>query len=156
MIVVAIIGVLAAVAIPAFVRYMRRSKTTEANVSLGNLTKGAAAYYQSEHTTRTGGILSNRFPTTIPRTPNAIPGAKQALTEDWGNFSALNFAMGDPHYFSYAFTAAGTETDSSYTAGAYGDLDGDGTYSTFERTATVNADEEVVGGAALYSVDAIE
>ena len=45
MIVVAIIGILAAVAIPAFVGYVRRSKTSEAGSNLRNMFQGAASYY---------------------------------------------------------------------------------------------------------------
>src|SRR5512138_2595488 len=39
MIVVAIIGILAAVAIPAFLEYMKRSKTTEASLNLNKIGK---------------------------------------------------------------------------------------------------------------------
>ena len=41
MIVVAIIGILAAVAIPAFLEYMKRSKTTEASLNLNKIGKAA-------------------------------------------------------------------------------------------------------------------
>ncbi|MEZ4468229.1 MAG: prepilin-type N-terminal cleavage/methylation domain-containing protein, partial [bacterium] len=42
MIVVAIIGILAAVAIPAFMRYIRNSKTSEATINLRKIFDGAA------------------------------------------------------------------------------------------------------------------
>src|SRR5450755_3527982 len=41
MIVVAIIGILAAVAIPAFLEYMKRGKTTEASLNLNKIGKAA-------------------------------------------------------------------------------------------------------------------
>lgn len=46
---VAIIGILAAVAIPAFVRYIRRSKTAEVHESLEKIFKGVRAYSAAEH-----------------------------------------------------------------------------------------------------------
>src|SRR5690606_2069197 len=49
MIVVAIIGILAAIAIPAFIGYVRRSKTSEAASNLKNLFTAAAGYYNQEN-----------------------------------------------------------------------------------------------------------
>lgn len=49
MIVVAIIGILAAVAIPGFSRYMRESKKSEAAGLLRAVSDGAIAYYSTEH-----------------------------------------------------------------------------------------------------------
>ena len=49
MIVVAIIGILAAVAIPAFVKYIRRSKTTEASMNIRKMYDSTVAYHQAEH-----------------------------------------------------------------------------------------------------------
>ena len=43
MIVVAIIGILAAVAIPAFLDYMKKSKRSEAELNLNSSEKGAGA-----------------------------------------------------------------------------------------------------------------
>jgi len=49
MIVVAILGILAAIAIPALTKYMRRSKTAEARVQIAKLFDSASAYFSEEH-----------------------------------------------------------------------------------------------------------
>ena len=63
MIVVAIIGVLAAVAIPAFMKYIRKSKTTEAVENVKKVYEGARSYFMEESNTR-GGItpIPKQFP----------------------------------------------------------------------------------------------
>ena len=48
MIVVAIIGILAAVAIPAFIKYIRKSKTVEATEGLDKINIGAKSYFQAD------------------------------------------------------------------------------------------------------------
>ena len=64
MIVVAIIGILAAIAIPAFIKYVKQSKTSEAGMNLKTLADGAAAYYQADHYTTTGvPVAEKQFPT---------------------------------------------------------------------------------------------
>src|SRR5437870_12399433 len=45
MIVVAIIGILAAVAIPAFLEYMNSGKGSEGDISINHMEKNAKAYY---------------------------------------------------------------------------------------------------------------
>ncbi len=62
MIVVAIIGILAAVAIPAFSRYVKKSRTTEAVGHLNKEWAGSLTYYETDHMS-TGGIpLPKQFP----------------------------------------------------------------------------------------------
>ena len=50
MIVVAIIGILAAVAIPAFMKYIKKSKTTEAREHVKKIYDGARAYWMDPNT----------------------------------------------------------------------------------------------------------
>jgi len=52
MIVVAILGILAAIAIPALTKYMRRSKTSEARVQLAKMFDAASAFFNEEHVDR--------------------------------------------------------------------------------------------------------
>jgi type IV pilus assembly protein PilA len=66
MIVVAILGILAAIAIPALTKYMRRSKTSEARVNLAKLFDASSAYFNEEHVDRgavvtigAGGTITN-------------------------------------------------------------------------------------------------
>jgi type IV pilus assembly protein PilA len=52
MIVVAILGILAAIAVPALTKYMRRTKTAEARVNLAKMFDGAVAFFSTEHVDR--------------------------------------------------------------------------------------------------------
>src|SRR5213596_1000226 len=54
MIVVAIIGILASVAIPAFMDYMKRSKKTEASLQLNKIGKNAKRTYSEASSYVTG------------------------------------------------------------------------------------------------------
>ncbi len=65
MIVVAIIGILAAIAVPSFIEYTKTSKTTEAILHLQAIGKGASLYYQADHYGADG------FPTTVSQFPHA-------------------------------------------------------------------------------------
>ncbi|MBN2530190.1 MAG: type II secretion system protein [Deltaproteobacteria bacterium] len=49
-IVIGVLGILAAVAIPAFINYMKRAKTTEATVNVTRCYEGAVAYFESQKT----------------------------------------------------------------------------------------------------------
>lgn len=49
MIVVAILGILAAIAIPAMSKYMKRAKTSEAKVQIAKLFDSTSAYFLEEH-----------------------------------------------------------------------------------------------------------
>ena len=149
MIVVAILAVLAAVAIPALVKHLRRTKTSEAVDKLAYLYRMSATYYGREH----GGI-SHRFPDTAPITPAAIPGAVHVRdpngTWDGPTWQALAFSISDPHYYSYEYVATGRGTTASFTARALGDLDGDSTLATFERSGGANSQFEVIGSSGVW------
>jgi type IV pilus assembly protein PilA len=141
MVVVAIIGILAAVAVPAFLRYVKRSKTSETATQLAAIYRGAIGYFQVERVERGGNLRPLAYPSSEGPTPAllSIGGNKTlSLPQDWDTptWTALNFAVRDASYFAYQFVSAGSHGASEFTARAHGDLDADGTFSTFERQAS--------------------
>ena len=165
MIVVAIIGILAAVAIPAFMKYIRRSKTVEATMNVRKLFDSSVSYYEAEHATSAGAILARQFPLTQGWSPatncGTQPGGKcnpgtEATAWRTATWTALNFSVDDPFYYAYQYTGAGTDSSATFSAEARGDLDGDATYSLFRRSGSVTAENNVTGGAGLYMVNEIE
>ncbi len=164
MIVVAIIGILAAVAIPAFMKYIRKSKTTEATQGIKKIYEGARSYFMEESVGR-GSVtpIPKQFPTAAAVTPTltaCCASAGDKCTPDptlWtGSWNALKFSMDDPHYYSYQYAAVGTENSSSFTARASGDLDCDTSYSTFEMVGAIQADGSVTGSAGIYKDNELE
>ena len=161
MIVVAILGILAAVAIPAFLKYIKRSKTTEATMNVRKLYDSSVTYFAGEHTSPAGAIIQAQFSATTATLPTlaAIGDVKiTTLPSSWDaddTWNSLQFSVSDPSYFAYQYDSAGVTNDSKFTATAFGDLDGDQRYSTFTRVGSV-IDMEVKGGAGLYIDKEIE
>ncbi len=166
MIVVAIIGVLAAVAIPAFLKYIRRSKTVEATMNLRKMYDGAVAYYVGEHADAAGNIANKQFPISGPAVPSlatltSLGGNRYPSSPtDWkqAGWQALEFQVADPQVFSYTFTnnnVGGTGVNASASMIANADQNGNGVYSWFERDMQGTL-EGVQGGTAMYSINEIE
>ena len=169
MIVVAIIGILAAIAIPAFINYIKRSKTTEAMAQLKTMFVGAVGYYSDE---RGEAGVPNRGDSNVSVTRCLVAGAATSNTPsqdkavlDWAaepgqpSFEALNTMVADPIYYRYTIdtqVGGGLCGDDSppntllYNMQAEGDLDGDGTLSLFELAAGVDDDAQLYRGAAIY------
>lgn len=85
MIVVAILGILAAIAVPALTKYMRRSKTSEARVQIAKLFDASSAYFNEEHVERgevqiigAGGGISDLAPHRCPHQSGETTGQSQA------------------------------------------------------------------------------
>lgn len=143
MIVVAIIGILAAVAIPKFLEYMNKSKATEAEVNLNAIEKAASAHYQE----------NAEYPQTdAVATPAAGccagPGRRCAVDPtDWNGvpgWDALGFAIDKPFRFQYAYDA---QAQGLFVATATGDLDCDATdFSTYSLRG------EVLNGSEQYTL----
>jgi type IV pilus assembly protein PilA len=166
MIVVAIIGILAAVAIPAFMKYIRRSKTVEATMNVRKMFDSSVSYFEAEHATSTGLPLAHQFPAAPATNPHIKPGSCCGNAGDkcvptpslWNDssWSALNFSVDDPYYYAYQYNSTGVDTGASFQAWAFGDLDCDGVFSTYQRSGSVLSDRSVSGGAGLYTKLEIE
>jgi len=178
MIVVAIIGILAALAIPAFVGYIRRSKTAEATTNTRNLFTGAAAYYHREGWQQ--GLLTvgtAAMGLTHCTVPDAVttnmPGATKtqldfAMTES-ASFAGTGAGMGtgigwvvsDPVYYRYhiinSTNSCGNMVGTPlYTFQAQGDIDGDGVLSTFELAAGSDDSNNLMRAPGFYITNELE
>ena len=158
MVTVAILGIIAAIALPAFSAYITRAKTSEASANLNLLFKGAASYYSSDLSGK--GVTSSVSGHCIIGGAGPEPGtptrAKQTFNTD-ANFQALSFSIADYVYFSYRVIAkGGTSTckfgpnTNLYTFMANGDLDGDTIMSTFQLAASTDATNILYHARGLY------
>jgi type IV pilus assembly protein PilA len=118
MIVVAIIGILAAIAIPNFLQFQLRSKTGEAKTNLAAIRTAEEGYFAE---------FNNYVPAA--QTPTSAAGANKRLWPTGSSFDNLGWSPTGNVFFNYAVNApAGA---ASYTLGATGDLDGNGTPSDY-------------------------
>jgi len=152
MIVVAIVGVLAALAIYGVRKYIANAKTAEARNSLGQMSKDASAAYSRENMAGTvlapgaSAANSNALCTTstsVPASAGSISGKKyQSTVDEWnagtqtGGWTCLKFSMQDPQYYQYTYTSASATT---FKGDAIGNLDGDSDLSTFSISGAVAA-----------------
>jgi type IV pilus assembly protein PilA len=150
MIVVVILGILAAVAGPAFTRYVKRSKTSEALLNSSRIYQSQVAYYNMASERGTAVFCYS------PITPGTPPSASKypANPAIWTNdviWSALGFSLDTPHYYAYwTFTTSPT----AFVAAALGDIDGDGIQSHFDRNGALNNGE--IQGSPLIVVNELE
>ena len=122
MVVVAIIGVLAAIAIPKFLDYMKKAKRTEAEVHLVAIAKAADSSF----------IENAFYPQGVQGATPAVPCCDQpgklcaVAPAEWNGvpmWDQLGFEMTQPYRFQYDYSSA---APSAYEAHAIGDLDCDG------------------------------
>jgi len=163
MIVVAIVGILAATAVPTLTHYIAKAKTTEAFTQLEKIYNGARVYWLEPHGTP-GSIqpLPPQFPDTHAATPAvsccASSGGRCApVGAQWQDptWVSLAFSLDDPHFYQYEFESSASD----FTARAIGNLDCDAAFSTFSmigRVDTTPGANGLFGLAAIYRVDELE
>ena len=135
MIVVAIIGVLASIAIPNFHDYQLRAKRTEAYANLGALVKAQKSFF-AEYGAYVG------VPIAEPgNSQSSLPGSeKRAVGALATAFAGVGWTPNGDIYYDYdavstgVFNGAGADhpdcsCPTCLTLSAYGDLDGDGSQS---------------------------
>lgn len=167
MIVVAIIGILAAVAIPAFMDYMKKSKSSEASLNLNKVGKNLKAAFDANQAfpdqpgallpsfTPSGGLgccggtgkdASGAGSTTINNKCDAKPD-EFATDPGW---KEVEFAMAEPSQYRYQYTVTQANgTGASVQAFAVGDLDCNSAESTWTLNATAISAGGAITGAAV-------
>ncbi|MBW2495714.1 MAG: prepilin-type N-terminal cleavage/methylation domain-containing protein [Deltaproteobacteria bacterium] len=135
MIVVAIIGVLAAIAVPSFRNYQLTSKRAEAFANLSSLGKAQKAYFAEFNdyvpVAAEPSFTSGTPPTTVKRDMSPLNAA----------FSDVGWVPDGDVFFDYdtataddPMTGTCTCTEACFTAAAYGNLDGDANLSVLLYT----------------------
>ncbi|MDY0363045.1 MAG: prepilin-type N-terminal cleavage/methylation domain-containing protein [Desulforegulaceae bacterium] len=140
MIVVAIIGILAAIAIPEFMNYQMKAKTAEAKINIGAIKNLQIAYKAEE------GIYKS-----CAAHPAGVPGTAKT---SWGtgnnDFNVLGFKNSGSVYYQYN---VGSTAGNEMTIIAIGELDGIGEQGVFAYSTTSGNDGAVLGNgkAALIT-----
>lgn len=134
MIVVAIIGILAAIAIPNFRNYQMKSKTSEAKVNLGAIKTSEEAY-----------SAENDTYITAAAQPGSINKQKQTFVSAGTGFESMGFAPSGTVYYSYMVvpTTVGNLA-TQFTAVAEGNLDV--AAAAVPTCYSANPTEWIVGG----------
>jgi prepilin-type N-terminal cleavage/methylation domain-containing protein len=165
MIVVAIIGVLAALAIPAFTKYVRKARTSEASAQLNKMWMTSVTYYESDHTSAAGVVLTKEFPGPSAawesaqecgcQTGTLCPGGNPVWNAD-AVWQALSFALPDAHHYMPGYSGSGTGPAAQFTAYAKGDLNCNQILAEFSRQGGVNGLGDVSGSHAPMIVNELE
>jgi type IV pilus assembly protein PilA len=144
MIVVAIIGILAAIAIPNFLQFRLKAKTSEAKSNLGAIRSTEVAYFAEWNFWVAG-------QTVTPAHTAAEAGTKK----NWNastNFSILGFAPEGAVFYDYQLQPTGAANKfivlaTGLTIEAVGDLDADTQLATFSVNDTSN---EITKGGGTF------
>jgi type IV pilus assembly protein PilA len=167
MIVIAIVGVLAALAVYGVRTYLAAARTAEAKAGVGAISQLSALVYERESgqadliAAANGGssqaessFLCNSaipVPAVIPpgvkHQPGNGPGTDFHTGSATDGWLCLGFTIGTPMYYQYNYAKGGgyispglggpDPGSEGFEAAARGDLNNDGTYSTFARTGVI-------------------
>lgn len=128
---VALFSVLLAVVLsvlPAFVRNLRASRFAEPLDGLAFIAARASLL-------AAGRPVESAYPPSAPLTPAAVPLGEMVVdptgTWDHPTWRLLAFQPDQPHAYAFRFDSRNGPDGSSFEATARGDLDGDGSTSTF-------------------------
>jgi prepilin-type N-terminal cleavage/methylation domain-containing protein len=128
MISVAVVGILATIAIPAFNKYTLRAKTTERMTIMMRIRSAVQDYYL-----RNGTVVPLDSDWNPPEPPTQAKRSMLTNKKNWNTYfpapgggSSLPQEIEGAVYYSYRFVVTDTPASGSLYVYAEGDLDGDG------------------------------
>jgi prepilin-type N-terminal cleavage/methylation domain-containing protein len=134
MITVAIIGILSAIAMPAFMAYMKKGKYTEAELGLAGISRNVRLYRMQKNALPPSSSLMPATGACATKTKKT-PLTKQAAWQANPGWKALDFHIAEPGYFQYIWLNLGTNSGQAY---ALGDTDCDNTFGYLYMVMTVS------------------
>ncbi len=158
MIVVVIIGILAAIAVPAYQGYINSARTAEAGVQMGAIKVGMIANYEESQVAANGSYQTQQFITSALPSNGGTAGTPTppAQTKTVGNFAnagwvAIRFAPADALSFEYDVNVqnaacAATPTTCA-TAEANGNLKSGAAFTTRRMGFTAGSSSGAASGA---------
>jgi len=150
---IALGGVLAAVAVPAFQKYVRRSKTVEATMNvrkLADLVSALAVEAPKKLTSIRSTDWTPKHGCCGQPGDKCAPDPKAWQAAPW---KMLGFSVDEQHYYQYRVRAEGKGQSAKIHVEARGDLDCDGQFSLFRRTVGLGSD---ASSSAPYSENEVE
>lgn len=153
MIVVAIIGILAAVAIPAFIDYIRKSKASEVNENLDKCYKGTIDYFEKPHGLTNGATVSSVLPAAVDiMCPDGggigdlsgesgfiLPATFDSTDANGAILRGMNWIITEAVYGCYQYIPQNTSPSSAgdtFACHAWTDIDDDGNEAHWQKLAT--------------------
>lgn len=141
MITVVVLGVLAAIAVPTFTGFIKKSKTSESGINVRAISNGAISWFNAPHNDEKGHELPSHFPnsqspfqvpSSLDKTPlpiaepcaNGVPQYRVDTTlgekQPW---KSIKFAIRRSHYYQYTYSTSGTKNDAYFAVRATADID---------------------------------
>jgi len=123
MVVVAIIGILASVAIPEFGKLVLRAKAAERHELILRIKKAVSDVYVQKGSIPGGTLIGDWQPAGLPTATKRMPDWRSA---GWVDLFRSTEEIEGSTYYSYRVVADDTTSPPSLDIWAWGDLDGDG------------------------------
>ena len=139
-------GMLAALAVPAFMGYTRRAKTTEVTTHFSTIYSGIESRYRAQASVD-----------SIPLTPADVPCAEKHVwtAEERAPFMAIGFDPG-ASLFSYEVVVSAPGQEHFAVIRARGDLDCDDQTSLFELAIDKDANGELHRAQSIHIENEVE
>ncbi|HOX45760.1 MAG TPA: prepilin-type N-terminal cleavage/methylation domain-containing protein [Myxococcota bacterium] len=165
MVVVAIIGILAAVAIPAFINYIRKSKSTEVHENLDRCYKGVVDYFEKPRGETDGQVRSAALPPTMAARcapPLPLSGDSQVILATQYNaggtcaiFKSLGFILTEATYGAYRFftpfSNATPPEGGTFDCEAWTDIDNDDSEAHWVKRGTYHTNTSSWQGGHVWN-----
>ena len=165
MIVVAILGLLAAIAVPSFTFYLRKARASEAGEQLRGMFTHLASYYHPARQETSGIEGALNVACVIDSTDNDVDPGPTKVRGDYSSTSwrAIDFEIGFS-YFRYEIVTQGAgarcnvpaDTAPLYYVRAYADQDGDGARSLVELTIASDRSNYLFHSRGFFIVNETE